>query len=131
ALNRARNDRSPGQGSFGAAAARLLREQAAELDQELRAATSPDDEAAIHGARIAVKRVRYLIESLAIDVADAAALVARCKELQDLLGGLDAKLAELGSTLATFAEALIPTPRLPLGRSSRPLRIRYTARARP
>ena len=204
ALNRARNDRSPGQGSFGAAAARLLREQAAELDQELQAATSPDDEAAIHGARIAVKRVRYLIESLAIDVADTAALVARCKELQDLLGELhdahilvealgdavadaaaerarrlhaltvragrerarrterpapasagplalarlasetearlferlvtewlDAKLAELVGTLATFAEALIPTPRLPLGRSSPPLRIRYTPRARP
>jgi CHAD domain-containing protein len=203
ALNRARTDRSPSPVSFGAAAARLLREQAAELEQQLGAASSTGDEAAIHGARIAVKRVRYLLESLG-DVADAPPLAARCKKLQDLLGELhdahvlveelgdavadaaaerarrlhaltvrtgpagagralrpvpgsagplalarlasetetrlfarlvgewlDAQLAVLVRALAALAETLTPVPTLPLVRPPRPLRVRYTSRARP
>jgi CHAD domain-containing protein len=203
ALGNARSDASPGQVPFGAAAARLLREQAADMEQELEAARSPGDEAAIHGARIAVKRVRYLLDSLAGDVADAAALAARCKQLQDLLGELhdahilveelgdavadaaaerarqlhaltvrgrpdrtrttrpapgsaaplalarlaseaearlserlvadwlDASLAPLLQAVAALAQTLIPAPTFPLTRPSRPLRVRYTSRARP
>jgi len=207
ALTRAQNDRSdasPGHPSFGTAAARVLREQTAELEQELAALRSPGDEAAIHGARIAVKRVRYLLESLAGDVADAAALAVRCKELQDLLGELhdahvlveelgdavadaaaerarrlhaltvrgradrpgqtarpapasagplalarlasesearlferlvaewlDAKLPALVRALAALADQLIPVAPVRLARSTRPLRVRYTPRARP
>jgi CHAD domain-containing protein len=105
ALTAIRDDRSPGQVPFGAAAARLLRDQTAELEQELGVASSTGDEAAIHGARIAVKRVRYLLESLG-DVADAPPLAARCKELQDLLGELhDAHILveELGDAVADAA----------------------------
>ena len=43
---------------------------------------------------------------------------------------LDVKLAALVRTLAAFAETLTPAPPL-LARSSRPLRVRYTPRARP
>jgi CHAD domain-containing protein len=207
ALNRATGDsgdRSPGQPSFGTAAARLLRDLTVDLEQALDAARSPGDEAAIHSARIAVKRVRYLLESLAGERADAAVLVARCRELQDLLGELhdarvlveelgdavaeaaaerarrlhaltvrgraerpgrtarpapasagplalarlasesearlferlvaewlDARLPALVQTLAAFGERLIPVVPVRLARSSRPLRVRYTPRARP
>jgi CHAD domain-containing protein len=206
ALNRATDDRdrSPGQPSFGTAAARLLRDLTVDLEQALDAARSPGDEAAIHSARIAVKRVRYLLESLAGERADAAVLVARCRELQDLLGELhdahvlveelgeavaeaaaerarrlhaltvrgradrpgrtarpapasagplalarfasesearlferllaewlDAKLPALVQTLTAFAARLIPVVPVRLARSSRPLRVRYTPRARP
>jgi len=106
ALSHARSDRRPGQVPFGAAAARLLREQTAELEQQLGTASATGDEGAIHGARIAVKRVRYLLESIGGDVAGAAALVARCRELQDLLGELhDTHLLveELGDAVADAA----------------------------
>jgi CHAD domain-containing protein len=108
ALNRATSDRarSPGEPSFGTAAARLLRDQTVDLEQALDAARSPGDEAAIHSARIAVKRVRYLLESLAGERADAAGLVARCRELQDLLGELHdthVLVEELGEALAEAA----------------------------
>ncbi|HEY6157851.1 MAG TPA: CHAD domain-containing protein [Gemmatimonadales bacterium] len=184
ALNRATSDRdrSPGQPSFGTAATRLLRDQAVDLEQALDAARSPGDESAIHNARIAVKRVRYLLETLAGALADAAVLVAPCRRLQDLLGELhdahvlaeelgdavaeaaaarptpasagplalarlasetearlferlvtewlDAKLPALVQTLTGFGERLRPVVPVRLARSSHPLRVRYTPRAR-
>lgn len=78
--------------SFASVARRVLLEQADLLDQLLGAVHAPDDEA-LHQARIAAKRLRYLLEPLAHAVPASAGLVARLKELQDRLGELHDVLA--------------------------------------
>jgi hypothetical protein len=91
---------------FGAAAARGLREQTTALAQELAAAHAPRDADAIHSARIAAKRGRYLLESLVAEVAPAAALIDRLKALQNLLGelhDLQVLSEELGDAVADAA----------------------------
>jgi CHAD domain-containing protein len=105
-LNRTGAEADARRSTYATAAARLIREHATELEQEVAAARSPGDEAAIHGARIAVKRLRYLLESLAADVPDATTLVAGLKELQDLLGELrdvHILIDELGDAIADAA----------------------------
>src|SRR5437660_1696749 len=54
----------PAAPSFAAAISPLIREHVAELEQELAAARAGPDADAIHAARIAVKRLRYLLEPL-------------------------------------------------------------------
>ncbi len=91
---------------FAVAAARVLRSHATALGQDLGAVRSARDADAIHGARIAVKRSRYLLEWLASEVPQAALLVARLRELQDLLGELrdvQVLIAELGDAVADAA----------------------------
>jgi len=91
---------------FAVAAARVLRSQATTLGQQLGAVRSARDEDAIHGARIAVKRSRYMLEWLASDVPQAALLVARLRELQDLLGELrdvQVLIVELGDAVVDAA----------------------------
>jgi CHAD domain-containing protein len=73
--------------SFAAVARRVLLQQAHQLDQLLGAVHAAEDEEA-HRARIAAKRLRYLLEPLAHAVPASAALVTRLKELQDRLGQL-------------------------------------------
>jgi CHAD domain-containing protein len=72
---------------FAAAARRVLLEQAHQLDRLLGAVHAAEDEEA-HRARIAAKRLRYLLEPLAHAVPASAVLVTRLKELQDRLGEL-------------------------------------------
>jgi CHAD domain-containing protein len=106
ALNHAAAPAGPTGPLFGTAAARSIRDQATALEQELAAARAPRDADAIHGARIAAKRLRYLLESLAGEGAPAAALVDRLKTLQDLLGDLhDLQVLseELGDAVADAA----------------------------
>lgn len=91
---------------FALAAARVLRSHATTLGENLAAVRSARDVDAIHGSRIAVKRSRYLLEWLASDVPQAATLVARLRELQDLLGELrdvQVLIAELGDAVADAA----------------------------
>jgi CHAD domain-containing protein len=105
-LNRAAAPAGPARPFFAAAAARGIRDQATPLEQELAAARAPRDADPIHGARIAAKRLRYLLESLVGDVAPAAALVERLKALQDLLGelhDLQVLSRELGDAVADAA----------------------------
>ena len=73
----------------------LLRGHAAELDQRLAAVTGPLDVDAGHRARIAAKRLRYLLEPLRkIPEADSTEAMVPLKGLQDLLGELhDAHVA--------------------------------------
>jgi CHAD domain-containing protein/CYTH domain-containing protein len=74
---------------FGAVFADMARESARELARELGRVMSPEDRELCHRARIACKRLRYLLEPLRPLREDAVALVARCKSLQDVLGGLN------------------------------------------
>jgi len=96
---------APGPGaagpSLGAVIADLLREHAAELAETLGAVGGPLDMEHGHAARIAGKRLRYLLEPLrGNERADSTAAVAALKELQDVLGELhDAHVA--AETMAT------------------------------
>lgn len=96
-----------GQGpTFGARTAEILAGQVGELAHHLARVQHADDEKEAHAARIAAKRLRYLIEPLAGEAAEATRLVQRFKALQDLLGELhDAHVleSELAAALAAAA----------------------------
>lgn len=92
------DDRPPMAGLGGVAYARLVadlvRELTHELAQHLGRVAAIDDQEEAHDARIAGKRVRYLLEPVAAAVPLAGELVARLKALQDLLGEMhDADVA--------------------------------------
>ncbi len=90
----------PAHKRFGAAAGTALRATAAAFGDALAAIEGVDDAAGLHAARIAGKRVRYVIEPVAASVPGGASLVRRLKSLQDLLGetndchGLDREICE-------------------------------------
>lgn len=101
-LTRALTDRlddvPPAAGVGGIAFARLVadlvRELTHELEQHLGRVTAIEDQEESHDARIAGKRVRYLLEPLVAAVPLAGELVARLKSLQNLLGDMhDADVA--------------------------------------
>lgn len=71
---------------FAAEMASLVLAQSARLRRRLRAIRSSADADAVHRARIAGKRLRYLLEPIDALVADAPAAIALLKQLQDLLG---------------------------------------------
>jgi CHAD domain-containing protein len=73
---------------MSAVTAHLLATHAAELLGELAGVQSVADEERAHEARIAAKRLRYLLEPLRRDVDGAGDLIARLKDLQELLGAL-------------------------------------------
>lgn len=106
ALNAALADQAPGQSTLGAAMARVLREHVATLEQELAAAESARDADAVHGARIAAKRLRYLLEPVADGSPGRDAAVEQLQHVQTLLGDLhdvQVLLAELGEAAAAAA----------------------------
>ena len=74
---------------FGVAGGTALRATAAAFGDALAAVHAADDATAAHTARIAGKRVRYVIEPVAEHVPAGASLVRRLKSLQDLLGELN------------------------------------------
>lgn len=103
--------------TLGGAAAAILRRDVESLRDRLAAVGGPDDALRAHKARIAAKRLRYLLEPLVDELKDAAPrarpLVQRIKALQDLLGELhDAHVLEdeladaLGAAAAERAAAL-------------------------
>ncbi len=96
--------------TLGRSAAAILAGEVANLRDRLAAIGGPDDALRAHKARIAAKRLRYLLEPLADELAAAAPaakpLVKRVKALQDLLGELhDAHVleGELADALAAAA----------------------------
>lgn len=93
---------------FAGALARKTRAALERVTELLGAVQSAEDQRACHDARIACKRLRYLVEPARSEAPAAKAVVARCKALQDLLGDLhDAHVLreELGSALeAAVAE---------------------------
>ena len=98
ALSDRLDDLPPRSGVGGVAFARLVadlvRELTHELEQHLRRIVSIESQEEAHDARIAGKRVRYLLEPLTASVPLATELVTRLKSLQDLLGDMhDADVA--------------------------------------
>ncbi|HTO71191.1 MAG TPA: CHAD domain-containing protein [Myxococcota bacterium] len=77
---------SPAQPTFALAASDALRTAAAELEQALAEVSGPDDSAREHVARIAAKRVRYVLEPTRALAEGAPGLLAQLRRLQDLLG---------------------------------------------
>ena len=72
--------------TFGAVLAGLAREHVAALADLLAAAHSVDDQKPLHTARIATKRLRYLLEPARSCEPRTKEIVKRCKRLQDILG---------------------------------------------
>jgi CHAD domain-containing protein len=71
---------------FAAAAAPLVLSQATALGDRLAAIETIQDQAVAHSARLAAKRLRYLLEPIAAGVEGAPALVKRLRHLQDTIG---------------------------------------------
>jgi CHAD domain-containing protein len=91
-------------GRFGAAAAAALAAAAVRFHERLAAVRDPADAAAAHAARIAAKRVRYVLEPLAERVPGGGSLVRRLVSLQDLLGEFnDCHVLDAGVTAAAEA----------------------------
>ncbi len=87
---------------FREAAARAIAAQLDALTHQLGGLESIDDEAAAHQARLAGKRLRYLLEPFRDELAEARPIVAELKRLQDRLGDLN----DLGTLALTAGQAL-------------------------
>ena len=83
-----RTGRGQDRPSFGKVTGGLIQTQGQRLAEKLSAVRSQDDVAEAHAARIAAKRLRYVLEPLSRRVPGAKGLVQRLKELQDILGHL-------------------------------------------
>lgn len=79
---------SPAGVSLGHAIAARVKPHADSLREKLDVIESADDELRAHRARIAAKRLRYLVEPAVAHVPGGTALLAQLKLLQDELGGL-------------------------------------------
>ena len=88
---------------FATAAAAALRAQRRRLERALEAVTGPERAAEAHAARIQGKRLRYLLEPLAVLLPGADVTLRRLKVLQDLLGGIQ-DLVVLGATVDSAVE---------------------------
>jgi CHAD domain-containing protein len=126
----ARAAETPAGPSFAGTTARLVTDAAVSLTEALRTIRTPDDTEAAHDARLAGKRLRYLLEPVADAAAGAPALIERLRSLQELLGEFNEcqvmldEIAEavesLGAARARSAHDLQvegkPRPRLKRGR---------------
>lgn len=74
--------------TFAQTIAPLVLADATALGERLSAVQSTQDQALAHAARIAGKRLRYLLEPVANAVDGAGALVKRLRNLQDTIGGM-------------------------------------------
>jgi CHAD domain-containing protein/CYTH domain-containing protein len=93
-------DAPPGGVRMAAAFARLATEHAFELERRLFAVRSVDDQEEAHRARIAAKRLRYLVEPVRDELEGAPDVIRRLKKLQDALGEMhdaDVLLARLAT----------------------------------
>ncbi len=88
---------------FSQVTAQAMAAQRDELLTELAQIHSVEDQDPAHEARIAVKRLRYLVEPFKCEVAPARELVKRLKALQDHLGDLN-DLHNLATTVGGSLE---------------------------
>ena len=73
---------------FGAAMAAAVRSHASTLRRRFERLRGPDDDVVVHRARIAGKRLRYLLEPVAPHLTGGTEVVERLKAMQDTLGEL-------------------------------------------
>ena len=110
---------------------RMIREGTAEFRSELGAVHTLADREHAHAARIAAKRLRYLLEPFTKELPGAAAAVAELTALQDLLGELQDAHTLAGELRAAFGEValeearrrcdeLLPWPEAGPARAGRP-----------
>jgi len=90
---------------FAIVLAELIRDQGAVLAERLEKITSFEDAKAIHSARIAGKRLRYIVEPIAEQIDGGNQLVADLGALQDALGACHDAQVFAGAILAA-SEAL-------------------------
>jgi CHAD domain-containing protein/CYTH domain-containing protein len=86
-------------------AAALIERHARELAEHLGAVHTAGDDEEAHEARIAGKRLRYLLEPLAEEVDEVKRVVKRLKGLQDLLGELHDTHVFCGVVTEAMAES--------------------------
>ena len=101
-------DAPPEGGRLASTFTRLVLDHAADLERRLDAVRSIDDQEEAHRARIAAKRLRYLIEPVQGELEGAPDVIRRIKKLQDALGEMhdaDVLLARLAEEKAPPADA--------------------------
>ncbi|HEX8690969.1 MAG TPA: CHAD domain-containing protein [Longimicrobium sp.] len=92
---------------LGAVLGRLIREQADELERHLAHVRALQHQEEAHRARIAAKRLRYLIEPFQDEIEGGRDAVKQLKKLQDVLGDMhdaDVLLARVAAELADAPE---------------------------
>jgi CHAD domain-containing protein/CYTH domain-containing protein len=92
-------DDSPPRQSMARVTSKRLADAAGRLQRRLSGVQQFTDEEPIHRARIAAKRLRYLLEPFAEGYDDGPAIVDRLKELQDTFGDVH-DVHVFGATLA-------------------------------
>ncbi len=104
-----------------------LREHSAKLRGQLNEIDSVDSVRATHRARLAVKRLRYILEPLSKAIPDAREVIAELKAMQDTLGALRdlqilqmqiALAAGFGSPVEELSTDATPTSPLPLSQAT-------------
>jgi CHAD domain-containing protein len=106
--------------AFAPAFAQLVHEHMDALVEAIGRVASLGDRAEAHGARIAAKRLRYLVEAVADDDPTVGGIIGQLKTLQDTLGELHdtqifaSEIAGLQSDVlaAQLVNAAIPEPRV-------------------
>jgi CHAD domain-containing protein len=94
--------------SFAGTTARLVTDAAVALTAALREIRTPDDTLAAHHARLAGKRLRYLLEPVADAAAGAPALIERLRSLQEVLGEFNecqVMMGEIGDAVESLGAA--------------------------
>jgi primosomal protein N'' len=100
--------------SFRQVTSELIRRHAAELGDNLKAVRTAENMAEVHEARIAAKRLRYLLEPLTRRAPGAKGLTAPLKGLQDVLGHLH----DMHVISEEIASSLAALSRSPMERAS-------------
>jgi CHAD domain-containing protein len=96
------------QPTFGEVTGQAIQQHVARLDRDLEQVRNAADIKQAHRARVAVKRLRYLLEPVARRHSRARDLVARLKEAQDRLGQLHdmhVLAQEIASSLQTVSDS--------------------------
>ncbi len=103
---------------FASATGEILSEQAMTLRRRLKAVESVDHIEAAHKARLAAKRLRYLVEPIRSVVVGGRDAINRLKTLQDLLGdmrdlqNLESRIIEMiDDSVQVMADELVSTAR--------------------